>query len=197
MTAIDPATLAITLPVIEHFEASDNCHLDSYIVKGEEHLQATIGWGTAIPLSAHPMHITRETADKWLAEGIQRRYEIFVHKVPAAIAAKMTPGQKAAFLSWSYNGKGWDTAESFHKLCAGDLHGFADGADEWFHGERKGVILTGLVRRRAVERHLFDRNSLEEVRKLNWYRDLIPPGGKSLRPGHLAWSGTRLIWKCA
>lgn len=192
--------LPIVMPLIRHFEASDICHCDSYIVPGEEHLQATVGWGTAIPLSQHPCKITKLIADRWLERDILSRYTSLCNHVPESVIAKMSLGQRAAFLSWAYNGKGWYECDSFKKLCKGDIQGWLDGAMLWVHGEH-GVPLAGLVRRRAAERHLGMRGEierLESVHDLHWYLDMVPSienGIKQKRPGHLVWSSDRLVWK--
>lgn len=189
--------------IIRHFEASDHCHLESYIVHGEEHLQATIAWGRGIPLSSHPMKIDLVTADRWLEEDIARRYAILEARVTKPVLARMWPGLKANFISWAYNGKGWIGSDSFKALVAGNFSKYLDGAAQWYHGEH-GVVLPGLVRRRAAERHIGEFGDYDRVKhELNWYHDLpevVNAGLKrGLKGGALVWKkngggADRLIW---
>jgi GH24 family phage-related lysozyme (muramidase) len=187
--------------VIKHFEASDVCHVKSYIVEGEEHLQATNGWGRAVPLHLHPQLITPLIADRWLQEDIKVRFDKFVARVPQKVRDKMNKYQIAAFISWAYNGVDslWH-CDSFKALCAGDFHGWATGECEWDNHD-----MPGLVRRRAVERHLIERGEFERLfdrgrNGLNIYLDLIGAvnaGKRQKKTGHLVWIGDRLQWKLA
>lgn len=188
------------LQVIKNFEAPGGARLHSYIVTGEEHLQATIGFGTAIPLAKHPMTITLDQAEHFLAQAIHARYQLFEQHVPLAVRQKMTPFQIVAFISWSYNGKGWQASDTFKLLAAGHIDEFFQHAALWFHGEGSKV-LAGLVRRRAVELHLATRGEIDRItsaRDLCWYTALISvvnQGVKQHKSGRLVWKGDRLIWQ--
>lgn len=201
MTEQEQDWMPYAMAIIQDFECSGIVHLKSFIVPGEEHLQATVGWGRAIPLAKHPMTITKETADLWLAQDIHVRHQLFVEHVPVAVRNKMTPGQIAAFISWAYNGKGWMASDSFHKLCAGDIAGFFAGAATWIRGEHD--VMAGLVRRRAFEWHLATRGEFDKLvsaKGLNWYRGLnsvVNQANKLKKKGHLAWQGDRLIYLVA
>lgn len=190
-----------TRRIVQHFEASDHCHLDSYIVPGEEHLQATIAWGRAISLSSHPKHTSQSQADIWLVEDIALRFELLVKHIPAAVFARLSPGQKAAFISWAYNGKGWFNSDTFKLLQAGKIDEFFEHAALWYHGEH-GVVLPGLVRRRAVELHISKRGEFDRViTSLKFYTDLpaaVNAGLKhGMKHGSLKWNTDRLIWSPA
>lgn len=191
-----PACIAIAKEIICEFET---CSLTSYIfVDPITHVpekQCTIGWGNAFPLSMHPFKISQETADEWLMDAIMSRYNSLSHgEITPSVWNKLTDFQKASVLSFRYNAKTnqWLSSNSRRLLNAGDLKGYAEQVDEWNNG---GVA--GLVRRRAVERHVFERNSLDEVKKLNWYNGLTPLVNRSIaqhKKGHLIWCGKVLTW---
>jgi len=188
-----PQEVKIAAEIAGHFEG---CHLKSYIVPGEEHLQATIGRGIAIPLSKHPMTITQAQADQWFMDGLMSRWHALKEVELKPIWDKLTVYQKAAVLSFRYNcvTSKWLASDSRKLLNAGNLKGYADMVDEWNnHG------LAGLVRRRAVERHVFERGSLDEVKRLNWYQGAlmaqVNAANKLKKFGHLYWSGAQLVWR--
>lgn len=194
MTELYPQEVLIAREVITHFEG---CRLKSYIVPGEEKMQATIGWGQAISLKQHPMQITQALADIWLMNGILSRWHALKEVELKTIWADLNVFEKAAILSFRYNAVTslWLTSNSRKLLLGGDVAAYADSIDEWDNHD-----MAGLVRRRAVERHLTQRHSLDEVKKLNWYNDLVPAVAKTKkagRTGHLVWAGERLIWKAA
>ena len=187
MTEADEIKLA--REVIQEFE---KCHLTSYVVPRES--WATIGWGTAIPMKDHPKKITQDEADHLLENGIASRQKMILTRVPAVVLGKMTPFDKAHLLSWAYNTKGWETMGAFLKLCAGDLNEFRRRSLLYVHGEGN-VIMAGLVRRRACEYHMARRSSLAEVKKLDWYNEIISPVNK-YPVGRLGWDTPhqKLIW---
>lgn len=192
MTELYPQEVLMAREVITHFEG---CHLKSYVYPGEH--QGTVGWGQAIPLSKHPMQITQELADKWLMDGILSRWHALKEVELKQVWDRLDVYQKASILSFRYNAVTnlWLTSNSRKLLLAGQIDLYADSIDEWDNHD-----MAGLVRRRAVERHLTQRHSLDEVKKLNWYMDLVPAVDKTKkagRTGHLMWAGERLIWKAA
>lgn len=193
----DQDWLAIATELTAQFEAPGGPRLTSYIVPGEEHLQATIGLGTAIPLAKHPMMITKEEAYRLLSQGIHSRYQLIAEACPH-VWDRMTACQKASAVSWAYNCKGWYVSDTFKLLVAGKIDEFFVHAATWYHGEGKS-IMAGLVRRRAVELHLGTRGEIDRITgELNWYMDLIPTinaGMKAKKNGHLVWKGDRLIWQ--
>jgi GH24 family phage-related lysozyme (muramidase) len=188
----DDTAEGVALQIIRHFEG---CYLTSYIFPGEEHLQATIGWGHRLDLSQHPKTIDQATADELLAKDVGSKIAQVKAKVPAAVFVELTAYQSGAIFSWAFNSKGWDTSDTVKTLIKGDLHGFIVAESQWYHGENHKV-LAGLVRRRASERHIFERNSVSEVEALHWYTDLIAAVNKSPK-GSLQWQKNRLIWQRA
>lgn len=155
----------IARKICEHFE---NCHLTSYIFPGEENLQATVGWGTAIPLSKHPMQITQEQADKLLDTGLWMRHEE-LKKQLGAVYYKLTPGQLGATLSFKYNckRKKFDESTFLRLLKAGLIQEAGKQLNRWVYGS--GKKLKGLIRRRKAETAIFNGASIADMIKVAWY----------------------------
>lgn len=182
----DDQIIAVAREIITHFEG---CHLHSYIYPGEK--QYTIGWGHAYPLSEGPKTWTQEQADKQLAGDISSRLLALKKEIKPDIWQTLTINAKGAILSFRYNAvvSLWLSSTSRALLNSGRIAEFWDMVDEW-----NNHATAGLVRRRACERHCGERNSLQEVKDLKWYTDLIPRVN-IVRKGHLYWVGPRLVWK--
>ncbi len=181
---------AVASRIVRQF---DGCYLSSYIVKGEEHLQATIGWGHAIPLKDHPLTISKATALQLLLGDLNNRRSPIKAKIPAALFNSLTSNELGATISWAFNSQGWAGSETFENLVDGNKEAFIAATSDWIRDENQSV-LPELVRRRATERHLFMRNSFDEVIALNWYMGLLPLI-KNLPEGKLVWTGTRCTWE--
>lgn len=147
-----------------HFEG---CHLISYVLKGET--WATVGWGRAIAMSMHPMHITQAQADAFLLEDIARKDKDLDREIMPNVLKKLTPLQRGAILSFRYNVKpsAWLPSTSRKLLNAGDIKGFTKRLKLWNQGE--AGPLPGLMRRRKCERFLLLGGSLEDLKKKNWF----------------------------
>lgn len=156
-----------TLKLIKHFEG---CRLNSYIVPGEEKLQATIGWGQAIPLSKHPMKITQKEADDMLLNTVNAKISAVRLLIVDSVEAKLTPLQKTAIVSFYYNTKpGSFKSSTFLRLLnSGDISGASKQLSRWVRGEGN-KILPGLVRRRKCEQFLMDGGSFSDLEKKRFF----------------------------
>lgn len=116
----------------------------------------TIGWGHTGSVNGSPIHagltITRDQADELLRADLTT----FEHAVNCAVNRALTPNQFAACVSLAYNIGTGAFAESsvLRRINSGDMNGAADAFELWVYGG-EGVILPGLVRRRAAEKELF------------------------------------------
>jgi len=156
-----------TLKLIKHFEG---CRLKSYIVPGEEKLQATIGWGQAIPLSQHPKTITQKEADDLLLKTVTAKIAAVKLTIVDSVEAKLTPMQKTAIVSFYYNTKpaSFKSSTFLRLLNSGDLPGASKQLPRWVRGEGN-KILPGLVRRRKCEKFLMDGGSFQDLEKLRFF----------------------------
>lgn len=152
--------------ICKHFES---CHLESYIFPGEENLQATIGWGTAIPLSQHPKKITQAEADRLLKDGLDRRDIELKKQLGETIYNMLTPGQHGATLSFKYNCKAYKFNNStfLSQLKTKRFQLAGQELKKWVYGS--GRKLPGLIRRRRVEEYVYFGASIEDVKKKNWF----------------------------
>ncbi|MBX9686370.1 MAG: hypothetical protein K2X27_06680 [Candidatus Obscuribacterales bacterium] len=153
--------------VCKHFEG---CHLVSYILKGET--WATIGWGTAIPLSQHPRKITQAEADQMFDTAFARKEACLRKEIPAAVLDKLSASALGALLSFRYNMKDqvWLSPKCNTRLslAQGNMTGFWIWHSKWVNGE--AGPLAGLKRRRKVEKDLASGVTLESIKKANWYQ---------------------------
>lgn len=111
----------------------------------------TIGYGHTGDVSEGQV-IDESKAVTLLAADIQS-FERHVHRV---VTASMTQAEFDAFVAFSYN-VGYTAFEDSTMLSmfnAGQKVSAAKQFDRWVHGN--GVVLPGLVRRRAAERALFE-----------------------------------------
>ena len=111
----------------------------------------TIGWGHT--RTAKPgMVVTRNEAEDLLREDIAR-FETCVN----AMAPTLSQSQFDALVSFAFNvGCGaLSRSTLLRKILVGDLAGAANEFGRW--NKAGGRVLTGLTRRRAAERELFER----------------------------------------
>lgn len=111
----------------------------------------TIGYGTTRGVKMGQT-ITPERAEQLLHEDVARLEEYITELVQAPI----TQGQWDALSSFTYNlgPANLERSTLLRLLNAGDYQGAAAEFDRWTRAG--GKILTGLVRRRAAERALFE-----------------------------------------
>lgn len=133
------------LDIIRTFEG---LRLDAYVCPGGI---LTIGYGHTGPDVTPGMRITQEHADKLLLDDIGR-FERAVHRM-AAVA--INENQFSALVSFAFNlgENALRNSTLMRKLIAGDVVGAADEFPRW--NKASGIVLQGLVRRRAAERELF------------------------------------------
>lgn len=128
----------------------EQCRLSAYMPTPKD--RPTIGWGTTGPDIHLGMTWTQEQADARFATDLNR----FANSVEAMLSgSKTTQGQFDACVSLAYN----IGAEAFRKSTLLRLHlaGESDQAaaqfDRWTR--QAGIVLKGLVRRRAAEKAMY------------------------------------------
>jgi lysozyme len=111
----------------------------------------TIGYGTTRGVKMG-QEISKERADELLREDVAR----FDGYIEALVRVPLTQGQWDALSSFVYNlGPGaLEKSTLLRLLNAGDYSGAAAQFDRWVYAS--GKRLSGLVKRRAAERALFE-----------------------------------------
>ena len=130
--------------IIKHFEG---CKLEAYRCSAGV---LTIGYGHTG--NVHPSDlITQQQAEKLLKVDVER----FCHGVKKSVKVRLNQNQFDALVSLSFNiGLGnFRKSTLLELLNDGDYLGAANEFWKWRRGG--GVILPGLVRRRAAEADLF------------------------------------------
>lgn len=129
----------------------------------------TNGWGNTIGVTAKTPAITRERADKDLARNVAQ----FERDVNDLVKVPLTQGQFDALVCFAYNtgsdidddtiAEGLGDSTLLRKLNARDYAGAAGQFGSWVNATVNGkrTKLAGLVRRRGVERHLFETGQLK------------------------------------
>jgi len=112
---------------------------------------ATIGYGTTRGVKMG-QEISKERAEELLREDVAR----FDGHIEALVRVPLTQGQWDALSSFVYNlGPGaLEKSTLLRLLNAGDYPGAAAQFDRWVYAS--GKKLSGLVKRRAAERALFE-----------------------------------------
>ncbi|MEV5030969.1 lysozyme [Sphingobium sp. LMC3-1-1.1] len=134
------------LDLIKQFEG---CKLTAYQCPAKVW---TIGYGRTTNVKKGDT-CTQAQADAWLVE----EYDAFEKKVRALVKVPVSDNQLGALVSFAYNVGVGNLASStlLKKLNAGDYASAAGQFPKW--NKAGGVILAGLVRRRAAEALLFVR----------------------------------------
>jgi len=111
----------------------------------------TIGYGTTSGVKMGDT-ITKERAEQLLREDVER----FEQQVLRLVRVPLSQGQHDALVSFVYNLGAGNLSNStlLRLLNAGDYAGAAAQFDRW--NKAGGKVLSGLVRRRAAERALFE-----------------------------------------
>jgi lysozyme len=116
----------------------------------------TIGYGHTGPDVVEGMTITQEQADALLRKDIEKAERA----VSTLVKVPLTQEQFDSIVSFVFNcGVGaFQRSTLLKKLNAGDYDGAAAEFDKWVYITRGGqkVKLSGLVKRRAAERALFE-----------------------------------------
>lgn len=112
----------------------------------------TIGYGHTGPDVKPGMTVTEERGTELLAKDVSR----FERAVDKFVKVPLTQNQYDALVSFTYNvGEGnFQSSTLLKKLNAKDYAGAAAQFNRWNRGG--GKVLSGLVRRRAAERKLFE-----------------------------------------
>lgn len=130
----------------------------------------TNGWGNTIGVTAKTPPITAAQADKDLARNVAQ----FERDVNELVKVPLTQGQFDALVCFAFNvgsdidddaiAEGLGDSTLLRKLNARDYAGAARQFDLWVNGTDpntgKRIKLAGLVRRRSVERKLFETGKL-------------------------------------
>jgi lysozyme len=97
--------------------------------------------------------ITQERANEIMLSTLQTEYAPAVERY---VRVPITQNQFDALVDFAYNAGAKNLLNStlLRKLNERDYDGAADQFDRWVHAD--GKVLTGLVRRRAAERILFE-----------------------------------------
>ncbi len=119
----DSAAITLASPFIKSFEG---CRLKAYPDPKTGGLPITIGWGSTQNLDGTPFHIgdviTASQADALFVGTLQQKFLPKERSIPSW--AVLSPGQKAALLSFGYNmGAGFFGASGFETM------GFPSGPD--------------------------------------------------------------------
>ncbi|MFP5338162.1 MAG: lysozyme [Gammaproteobacteria bacterium] len=111
----------------------------------------TIGYGTTAGVKPGQT-ITKERAEELLRDDVKR----FEGQVLRLVKVPLTQGQHDALVSFVYNLGAGNLSNStlLRLLNAGDYAGAAAQFNRW--NKAGGKVLSGLVRRRAAERALFE-----------------------------------------
>lgn len=133
------------LELVKRFEG---CKLKAYLCPANVW---TIGYGTTGPEIKEGLEISQDDAENYLRRDLVR----FGEEVDAAVKVNITQSQFDALVSFVYNvGPGaFRKSTMLRKLNAGDYLGAALEFPKWNRGG--GVVLNGLVRRRAAEQAMF------------------------------------------
>lgn len=124
----------------------------------------TIGWGHTGADVVPGMKITLDRAKELLTKDVQR----FVRDVNSLLRVDVTQGQFDALVSFAFNlgsdidddmiAEGLGDSTLLRKLNAGDVKGAANEFVKW--NKAGGKVQSGLVKRRACERVLFESGRL-------------------------------------
>lgn len=119
----------------------------------------TIGWGYTGPAVKPGMVLSQDGADQLLAQCLER----FEREVASLVKVPVTQGQFDALVSFAFNcgsdidsdddAEGLGDSTLLKRLNTRDMAGAASEFLKW--NKARGVVLMGLVRRRAAERELF------------------------------------------
>jgi len=129
------------------------------LVKRFEEFRATRYWdvnGWAIGYGTHmenpPVRISREEAEKLMRQHLESLHS----RLRREIKGDLKPHQWAAILSWAYNVGVGNALRSklLRYVKEGKLDLASQQFDRWVYV--KGQIQPGLVRRRAIERAVFE-----------------------------------------
>jgi lysozyme len=115
----------------------------------------TIGWGHTGSDVTPGLTITRERALELLRQDVHKAEEVVV----AAVKVPLTRGQFDALVSLTFNigAAAFRGSTLLRELNAGRYDRAAGEFDRWTRAG--GRVLAGLVRRRAAERALFEKDS--------------------------------------
>lgn len=104
--------------------------------------------------------IDKATAERWLAEGIAKRYEPAVR---AAVKVPLSEISMSALVSFAYNVgvSGFRRSTVLKRVNRGDFHGVPEALSWW--NKSNGRVFRGLTRRRTAEGALFMKGLKEAV----------------------------------
>lgn len=145
------------LALIKQFEG---CRLTAYKPVSTEKYW-TIGWGHYGPDVKEGQTITQAEADAMLLADVQRFADAVDNPAYCPLTTQLNANQRDALISFTYNcGTG-----NLKTLCKGRTLAQIRNAMALYN-KGGGIVLAGLVRRRAAEQALFDK-PVEEVRTMD------------------------------
>lgn len=149
----------------------EGCRLKAYKPVASEKYW-TIGWGHYGPDVTEGMVITQERADELLKADCQRFADAVDNPAYCPLTAQLNENQRDALISFTFN----CGAGNLRALCRNrDLQAIAVAME--LYNQAGGTVMTGLVRRRAAERALFETPVVKEDITMVVYKYLedIPP----------------------
>lgn len=153
-----PKCNAEGLALIKSFEG---CHLNAYPDPGSERAKTghgsgdpwTIGYGQTGSIDGKPvvegLEITQKEADDAFADSLVK----FEQEVNDLCAISINSNQFSALVSFQYNTGALGQSTLMRLVNAGNFKAAASQFAHWVYAD--GVVLPGLVRRRAAEAKLF------------------------------------------
>jgi lysozyme len=146
------SALAMGAAICKRFEG---CVLTAYHGSADRAGLYTIGWGTT-SIDGQPVQpgttISQAQADQYLNDTLGR----IQTQIESALQIAIEDYRKAALISFAYNlgFAALSTSTLLHLVNAGDFAGACGQFGLWIHAN--GVVVPGLVARRAYEAQVFD-----------------------------------------
>ena len=136
---------------IDLIKQAEGVRLTAYPDPGTGGVPWTIGYGTTKGVT-RGMTITQARAEQLLREDLQR----FGDEVSRLVKVRLCQHQFDALVSLAYNigATAFEESTLLRKLNDGEYDGAAGQFGRWVYGG--GKILSGLVKRRAAEKALFE-----------------------------------------
>lgn len=152
--------VALAAPFVEEFEGMaekiGSGNVKAYPDPATGGKPWTIGIGSTTDEKGHPI----QPGEVWSEERARARFKAHLMEFGRQVdimlgGALVTPEQKAAITSWTYNVGSTAAAKStlIRKHKAGDYKGAADEFLRW--NKANGKVMRGLTRRREAERALY------------------------------------------
>lgn len=158
--AVSDDWVALAAPLVEEFEGMaekiGSGNVKAYPDPATGGKPWTIGIGSTTDEKGHPI----QPGEVWSEERARKRFETHLKEFGRQVdimlgGSPVTPQQKAAITSWTYNVGSTAASKStlIQKHRAGDYAGAANEFLRW--DKAAGKVMKGLTRRREAERKLY------------------------------------------